>query len=319
MTRPTTTMQPTHTNQQLLFSHSHITMLFPILLCSKETSTCWNIDNKDSFQKKAEAGIIDIDNTTLAYIESIRVKFWGGKKVETLHTNFWTTAADLRVERETKGQRAGKSYLCIGMQPYLTISPVVLSDVLHAQLLPPPPPMTTAETTKMTMKTTTAMTTTMTTPMTMMTTTTTMTTMMTTMATTKSSPPCLALPAMSSKKTTPSSAAAAKSGNVLDDLSARFQKTGVSLPKKAAFTTYSTKVTDPILICTFLEGGKFFVKVDMNIAAALTCGDRIKATLTPDGMGTSFQRGVYVSFFGSRHLQKDLGNAYSLDSSCLSA
>jgi hypothetical protein len=93
----------------------------------------------------------------------------------------------------------------------------------------------------------------------------------------------------------------------------------VSYPKKAAFTTYATKVTDPILVHTFLEGGKFFVKVDMNIAAALNCGDRIKATLTPDAMGISFQRGVYVSFFGNRRLRKDLGNAYSLDSSPISA
>jgi hypothetical protein len=128
-----------------------------------------------------------------------------------------------------------------------------------------------------------------------------------------------ALPAMSSKKSTASSAAAAKSRNVVDDLSAHFQKAGVSLPKKAAFTTYSTKVTDPILVRTFLEGGKFFVKVDMKIAAALTCGNGIKATLTPDGMGISFQRGVYASFFGNRCLRKDLSNAYSADSNRVSA
>jgi hypothetical protein len=40
-------------------------------VCLKETSTRWNTDNKDSFQKKAEAAIIDIDITTPAYIESI--------------------------------------------------------------------------------------------------------------------------------------------------------------------------------------------------------------------------------------------------------
>ncbi len=86
-----------------------------------------------------------------------------------------------------------------------------------------------------------------------------------------------ALPAMSYKKTTTSSVAAATSGNVVDDLSACFQKAGVSSPNKAAFTTYSTKVMDQFLVCTFLEGGKFFVEVNMNIAAALTCGDGIKA------------------------------------------
>jgi hypothetical protein len=256
----------------------------------KETSACWNLDDKDSFQKNAKAGIIGIDNTTPAYIESIRVKYWGGKKVETFCTNFWTTAADLQVERETKGQRAGKSYLCISTQPYPTLLPVVLSDAAHTA---------------------------------------------TATTTTNNNggdnedndedndcndddddddddnKKLPTLPAMSSKITTASSAAAAKSGNVVDDLSACFQKAGVSSPKNAAFTTYSTKVADPILVCTFLESGKFFVDVDMNIAAALTYGDRIKATLTPGSMGISFQRGVYVSFFGNRRLRRDLGNAIS--------
>jgi hypothetical protein len=124
---------------------------------------------------------------------------------------------------------------------------------------------------------------------------------------------------MSSKKTTASSAAAAKSGNVVDDLSTCFQKAGVSSPKKAAVTSYSTKVTDTILIFTFLEGGKCFVKVVVNIAGALNCRGGIKATLTPEGMGISFQRGVYLSFFGNRCLRNDLGNMYSSDSSRVSA
>ncbi len=66
-------------------------MSYSIPLCSKETSVRWKLDDKDSFQKKAKAGIIDIDNTTPIFIESIRVKYWSGKKVET----FQTTAADL--------------------------------------------------------------------------------------------------------------------------------------------------------------------------------------------------------------------------------
>ncbi len=63
----------------------------------------------------------------------------------------------------------------------------------------------------------------------------------------------------------------------------------VSSSKKGpAFTPYTTKVTDPILIRCFLEGGERFIKVDLSLAAALMCGDGIKAILTPDGMGISF-------------------------------
>lgn len=36
-------------------------------------------------------------------------------------------------------------------------------------------------------------------------------------------------------------------------------------------------------------------------------------------MGISFQRGVYVSYFGTRCLRKDLGNAYNADSSLFNA
>ena len=48
--------------------------------CSKETSARWNKADR-FFQEKVDADIIDIDNTTPSYIDSIRLKFWGGKNL----------------------------------------------------------------------------------------------------------------------------------------------------------------------------------------------------------------------------------------------
>jgi len=53
---------------------------------SKETSACWNKADR-IFQEKFYAGIIDINNTTPSYIDSIRLKFWGGKKPVTFRDN----------------------------------------------------------------------------------------------------------------------------------------------------------------------------------------------------------------------------------------
>ena len=58
--------------------------------CSKETSSRLNKSNQDTFKEKADAGIIDINNTTPAYIESIQVKFWGSKRPDTFGNNFRT-------------------------------------------------------------------------------------------------------------------------------------------------------------------------------------------------------------------------------------
>ena len=60
--------------------------------CSKETSARWNKADR-FFQEKVDAGIIDIDNTTPSYIDSIRLKFWGGKKPLTFHENYRKIAA----------------------------------------------------------------------------------------------------------------------------------------------------------------------------------------------------------------------------------
>ena len=79
---------------------------------SKETSARWNHTDRDTFKLKADAGLIDINNTTPAYIETIRVKYWGSKRPDTFKNNFRTRAAELRTEREVAHQRAGKS-LCL--------------------------------------------------------------------------------------------------------------------------------------------------------------------------------------------------------------
>jgi hypothetical protein len=89
--------------------------------------------------------------------------------------------------------------------------------------------------------------------------------------------------------------------------------------KKPAFTAYSIKVDDPIMICTIFVDGKQYVEFDVSLAAALMCGDGIQAVLVPDGMSVSLQRGVYSSFFTNRRFRKDLGTKYSKDSSSVTA
>ena len=89
--------------------------------------------------------------------------------------------------------------------------------------------------------------------------------------------------------------------------------------KKPAFTSYSTKVQDPILIRTVFVDGEQWVEFDVSIAAALLCGDGITAVLVSEGWGISLQRGVYSSFFTNRRLRKDLGKEYNKDSSRVTA
>jgi hypothetical protein len=90
--------------------------------------------------------------------------------------------------------------------------------------------------------------------------------------------------------------APAKSGNV-DALADLLQGATVTkgAAKKPAFTSYSTKVEDPLLIRTVFVDGEQWVEFDMSIAATLLCGDGINAVLASDGRGISLQRGVYSS------------------------
>ena len=89
--------------------------------------------------------------------------------------------------------------------------------------------------------------------------------------------------------------------------------------KKPAFTAYSTKVEDPIMICTVFVDDEQYVEFDVSLAAALMCGDGIQVVLAPDGMSVSLQRGVYSSFFTNRRFRKDQGTKYSKDSSSVTA
>jgi hypothetical protein len=74
-----------------------------------------------------------------------------------------------------------------------------------------------------------------------------------------------------------------KSGNV-DALADLLQGATVTKgAKKPAFTSYLTKVEDPLLIRTVFVDGKQWVEFDMSIAAALLCGDGINAVLASDG------------------------------------
>ena len=103
----------------------------------------------------------------------------------------------------------------------------------------------------------------------------------------------------------------------MDEITSGLNKTkaSVSTPKAPAFTSYSTKVLDPFLICTITDGGEQFLEVNVSLAAAFMCKDRIMALLLPDSMSVSLQRGVYASFFTSRCLRKDLDDSYNKDSS----
>jgi hypothetical protein len=121
-----------------------------------------------------------------------------------------------------------------------------------------------------------------------------------------------------SKKTT--TAVAKKDAPGVDAITSGIQ--GVTLTKgvkKPAFTPYSTKVTDILLFRSVFIDGEQFVEFDLSLAAALLCGDGIKAVLAPDGMRISLQRGVFASFFTNKRYRKDLGDAYNKDSSSVNA
>ena len=93
---------------------------------------------------------------------------------------------------------------------------------------------------------------------------------------------------------------------------------GVTLTKGVktpAFTPYSTKVLDPILVRTVFVDGEQYIEFDMSVPAASLCGDGINAVLASDGMIVSLHRGVYASFFTNRRYRKDLDAKYAKDSS----
>ena len=91
---------------------------------------------------------------------------------------------------------------------------------------------------------------------------------------------------------------------------------GVKMP---AFTSYSTKVQDAILICTIFVDGEQYIEFNVSIAAALLCGDGIEPVLASDGWSVSLHRGVYSSFFMNRRIRNDQGVKYNKDSSSVTA
>ncbi len=123
------------------------------------------------------------------------------------------------------------------------------------------------------------------------------------------------------KKTTTADAAASTKKSGVDVITSVLNKTKVrvSVSMAPAVPSYSTKVFDPFLIRLVTDGGEQFLEFDVSLAAAFMCEDGIVAVLSPDGMSVSLQRGVYASFFTTRHLRKDLGNKYNKDSSHVTA
>ena len=110
----------------------------------------------------------------------------------------------------------------------------------------------------------------------------------------------------------------------VDSITSGIQSVTVSKgAKKPAFTSFLTKVQDPLLIrpvwLAVWVDGEQYVEFDMSLAAALMCGDGIQAVLAPDGMSISLQRRVYSSFFTNRCYRKDQGTKYSKDSSSVTS
>ena len=257
---------------------------------SKETSARWNSTDRDTFKLKADAGLIDIDNNTPAYIETIRVKYWGSKRPDTFKNNFRTRAAELRTEREVAHQRAGKS-LCLHA-PATAFHKLTFNAVRPA-----------ADATATINKDDDA-------------------DAAAAAAADDDDADADAnadeekLPAIMPPKKKPAAASETKAVDAITDA---LKKASVKAPATPAFVPYSTKVTDAYLVRTFIEGGERFVEVDMNLAAALCSKDGIKAVLSNDGMSIRFQRGVFSSFFTTRRLRKDLSTAYNPDSSMVAA
>ena len=85
--------------------------------------------------------------------------------------------------------------------------------------------------------------------------------------------------------------------------------------KTPAFTPYSTKVLDPILVRTVFVDGEQYIEFNVSLSAASLCGDGINAVLASDGMRVSLHRGVYTSFFTNMRYWKNQGVKYNKDSS----
>jgi len=85
------------------------------------------------------------------------------------------------------------------------------------------------------------------------------------------------LPAIIPPKKKPAAASETKAVDAITDA---LKKASVSSTKAPAFVPYSTNVTDAYFAHTFIEGGKRFVEVDLNLAAALCSKDGIKAVLS---------------------------------------
>ena len=82
---------------------------------AKETAPRWGKVDNDEFRDYVKRGYIDIDNCTPGYIESVRVdprcKRFAGRSKLSFRDNYRNIAADLRVERELRGGRAGKFFV----------------------------------------------------------------------------------------------------------------------------------------------------------------------------------------------------------------
>jgi len=126
------------------------------------------------------------------------------------------------------------------------------------------------------------------------------------------------VPAAAAAAAAPKKAPTKKSGNV-DALADLLQGATVTKGvKKPAFTSYSTKVEDPLLIRTvFVDGRRWraVCRIRHEHRSCALVRDGINAVLASDGMGVSLQRGLYASFFTNRRFRKDLGAKYSKDSS----
>jgi hypothetical protein len=235
-----------------------------------ETSARWNDANRKNFQDKVDAGIIDIDNTTPRYIDSIHQKFWGRKNLSPSMT---TTGHSLLLFEQSE-------------RP-LALEPVSFFHILCTHPLPLNSPVDAVRTAFAAASTTdkvnnnneyaaddTDDT-----------------------ANGDDEPPAIMV--TTNKKTTTAAAAAATKKSGFDKITSVLNKMKVSVSASTApaITSYSTKVFDPFLIHLVTNGGKQFLEIDVCLAASFMCED-IAAVLLPDGMSVSLQGGgVCILFY----------------------
>ena len=87
----------------------------PRVAGSSEKTARWNSADDVEFQKLVRRGIIDIEDITPRFIESIRAsqERWKTRSASNFRTNYRRVANTLRLERDLVGARALRGESCV--------------------------------------------------------------------------------------------------------------------------------------------------------------------------------------------------------------